>query len=443
MTSESLIQLKHSLAQSYPDFEARATSAWNEVLRELNTVADTIAKSGPDYVPIIDYNDLANVTGDKLARLKRRGTFVVRNVVPENEATQWRTGLKDWIAANPDAEGTPADNPQYFQIFYTKPQVAARAHPNVLNVQKWCNNLYTHSDEAEPVDLDAPLTYVDRFRMRQPGFAWGAHPPHMDGGAIERWRDPTFRKAFESVFRGEWRSHDPYHLKGRIGGTTSTEGQPNQASIFRTFQGWLAVSETGPGEGTLKVFPDILLSTAYIMLRPFFSPTVDSSHPEALAAKNWRYGERPQFTGRDGSKLISDLTSPVFHGVATAESAGASGGVRPFEFSPDTHPHLRLEDTMISVPRVHPGDMVFWQADVVHAVEKEHHGSGDSSVMYIPAVPKCPQNDEYVAKQARAFVEGRPPPDFPQGRTELDYAMHATKDDIESPLALKAMGLVA
>jgi ectoine hydroxylase-related dioxygenase (phytanoyl-CoA dioxygenase family) len=27
---------------------------------------------------------------------------------------------------------------------------------------------------------------------------------------------------------------------------------------------------------------------------------------------------------------------------------------------------------MISVPTVHPGDMVFWQCDVVHAVEKEH-----------------------------------------------------------------------
>jgi hypothetical protein len=96
---------------------------------------------------------------------------------------------------------------------------------------------------------------------------------------------------------------------------------------------------------------------------------------------------------------------------------------------------------MVSVPHVSPGDMVFWQADVVHAVEKEHNGKADSSVMYIPAVPKCPQNDEYVARQAQAFIQGRPPPDFPQGRTELEYAMHATRDDIGSSLALRAMGL--
>jgi hypothetical protein len=98
---------------------------------------------------------------------------------------------------------------------------------------------------------------------------------------------------------------------------------------------------------------------------------------------------------------------------------------------------------MVSVPHVNPGDMVFWQADVVHAVEKEHNGQADSSVMYIPAVPTCPQNEQYVAKQAKAFVEGRPPPDFPQGRTELEYAMHATKEDIKSSLALRAMGLAA
>jgi len=26
----------------------------------------------------------------------------------------------------------------------------------------------------------------------------------------------------------------------------------------------------------------------------------------------------------------------------------------------ETHPHMKLEDTMVSVPRVEPGDMVFW-----------------------------------------------------------------------------------
>jgi hypothetical protein len=60
------------------------------------------------------------------------------------------------------------------------------------------------------------------------------------------------------------------------------------------------------------------------------------------------------------------------------------------------HPHLRLDKTMTSVPKVNPGDMVFWHCvskisssrlptsflcfqDVVHAVEEEHTGTGDSA----------------------------------------------------------------
>jgi len=34
---------------------------------------------------------------------------------------------------------------------------------------------------------------------------------------------------------------------------------------------------------------------------------------------------------------------------------------------------------MVSVHRVHPGDAVFWHCDVVHAVETNHEGYGDSA----------------------------------------------------------------
>lgn len=292
MNDQSLIQLKRDIAASIPDFEAKVTRAFSEVISELARVNADIAAKGPDYIPSVNSSDLSSLDPSTIDHLKRTGTFIVRSVVPRAEADQWRNDLRSFVDANRSTvEGTPAENPQYFQIFYTKPQVAARAHQGVLATQTWCNNLYSHSAEAEPVDLSTPLTYVDRFRMRQPGFAWGAHPPHMDGGAIERWRDPRFRSCFTDILNGNWKQYDSYSLKGRIGGTTSTPGQPNQASVFRTFQGWLAVSETAPSEGTLKVFPAIQLSTPYIILRPFFTCTVDPSGPGALDAKNWKFGK--------------------------------------------------------------------------------------------------------------------------------------------------------
>ena len=49
-------------------------------------------------------------------------------------------------------------------------------------------------------------------------------------------------------------------------------------------------SETAPTQGTLKVFPDILLSNAYIILRPFFRPLVSADSSDYLDAKNWEFG---------------------------------------------------------------------------------------------------------------------------------------------------------
>jgi hypothetical protein len=138
----------------------------------------------------------------------------------------------------------------------------------------WLNNLY-HAQVSETgnnekneqlantmkgVDLNTPLTYADRYRIRKPGIQWDFHPPHVDGasslqsinfppliheilvgGTMERWEDPFFRKCFETILNGNWRDHDPFALEGRLNARNSLYGRPNQSSIFRTFQGWLAM----------------------------------------------------------------------------------------------------------------------------------------------------------------------------------------------------------
>ena len=169
-----------------------------------------------------------------------------------SESLNWLTGLISW----------------------TKPQVQARSHPNLLASIVWLNNLY-HAQVAETgnsekndhsenimkgVDLNTPLSYADRFRIRKPGVQWNLHPPHVDGasclqtfnflpiheilvlgGTMERWQDPVFRKCFENILNGNWRDHDPFALEGRLNARNSLHGLPNQSSIFRTFQGWLAM----------------------------------------------------------------------------------------------------------------------------------------------------------------------------------------------------------
>jgi hypothetical protein len=114
------------------------------------------------------------------------------------------------------------------------------------------------------------------------------------------------------------------------------------------------------------------LATAYIMLRPFFhvSPA--------------------------GGEWELDLESSSFPGSVPGKGQ---------ELNEETHPHLRLDQTMTSIPEIQPGDQVYcmWfltfslhlltvfalvgHCDTVHSVEKLHGGQNDSSVFYIPAVP--------------------------------------------------------
>lgn len=42
------IELKREIASSFPDFEQRATVAWNDLLKELKTATDEISARGSD-----------------------------------------------------------------------------------------------------------------------------------------------------------------------------------------------------------------------------------------------------------------------------------------------------------------------------------------------------------------------------------------------------------
>ena len=42
----SFVDIKRSIASSYPDFEARATTAWHEVINELDKLAKGVKEEG-------------------------------------------------------------------------------------------------------------------------------------------------------------------------------------------------------------------------------------------------------------------------------------------------------------------------------------------------------------------------------------------------------------
>ena len=98
---------------------------------------------------------------------------------------------------------------------------------------------------------DLQCTYADRARRRQPGDKSLGLSPHMDAGSVERWIDPGYQKVYEHIFAGDWRRYEPFDATHRL--QTREIPSPAVCSMFRTFQGWTALTRQGPADGTLRL----------------------------------------------------------------------------------------------------------------------------------------------------------------------------------------------
>jgi hypothetical protein len=209
---------------------------------------------------------------------------------------------------------------------------------------------------------------------------------------VERWLDENFRKVYRHVFSGDWRNYNPFDAAWRP--DVREIPSPAVCSMFRTFQGWTALTRQGRGDGTLQLIP-IANAMAYMLLRA----------------------------------LQDD--------VADNDLCGARPG-RALSVEPEWH--APLLQAVTPIPLMQPGDTVFWHSDVIHAVENEHKGKGYSNVMYIAATVGCAKNTAYLAGQAPAFLAGRTPPDFAPDNFEVDFRGRGTEADLTA-LGRSQLGL--
>ncbi|KAM0789026.1 hypothetical protein ACM66B_003092 [Microbotryomycetes sp. NB124-2] len=444
-------QLKTSLVRDETQ-ATRLIESWRDVLKSLETELNEVENRGSEVVPVVDFpkDERIREKGLKawtdestIAEIKKRGAVVIRNVVGKNKALEWKERIREYVRQNPSVKGFPEKDKQVFELYWSKSQLEARSHPNMVTaMQTFLADLFkTDHQSSLPADastdyamsraisLSNVITYADRLRIRHPGDSKFALGPHVDGGGVERWEDPEFRGLWHNILAGgqQWRQHDPWSF-GQQGQKLTAKGDmydaPGGCSVNRPFQGWLSLSSTGPSEGTLRVMPLIREATAYWVLRPFFKPInqeeprPDGTYSEQfLSAENWEF----------------DATSSEFPGCVLGGS---------IELNPVTHPHLRLSISMTSVPHVEPGDVVFWHDHTIHAVEPQHSGQNDSSVLYIPAIPLTRSNLDYLVDQKQRFLEGLPPSDFPGGEGESKFEGRGKKEDLErvGEDALRMMG---
>ena len=87
-------------------------------------------------------------------------------------------------------------------------------------------------------------------------------------------------------------------------------------------KGWTSLTESGPGDGTLTVLPLLKEPLAHILMRSLLDDIPDY---QMLGHKIGR----------------SQLLDPVLH--------------------------KKLANSMVTLPKVYPGDTVWWHCDIIHS----------------------------------------------------------------------------
>ena len=376
--------------------------------KEVDKIVDRQQRSGR-CVPELSYRSIADnkVTSQELKAIRQHGCVIVRSVFSQQQAEAWNQELgaylddNNYLADARDKAGL--DNyfgdlkdakPQIYGVYWSRPQVMARQAQTMAITKQFLNNLWdTSAPAGEEFNPDFDYAYADRTRRRAPGDTTLGLSPHMDAGSYERWVDPAFQKIYGKVFAGQIDQFNPWKAAFRT--QTREYSSPAVSSMFRTFQGWTALTEQGPGDGTLELLP-ITNAISYVLLR-----ALQDDLPETELC----------------------LARP-----------GRALGV-------DANWHPDLTPGIVPIQTVTPGDTVWWHPDVVHSVGKEHNGKDYASVIYIGASPDCTKNRTYAQRQAQAFLKGSSAPDFAAEDYEISYKNRATLEDL-TELGKRQMALV-
>jgi len=387
--------VKAELRARIGDYRGVFAQVEDAMRREVAEIVD-LREQGQEVWPVVAFADIAAGTVPQLTveAIRRRGCAIVRGTFPRERAQAWDAELVAYLDDNDFMGryrylddgvfgGLAASKPSIFPIYWSRPQVQAREDANMVAVRGFLNGFWRHESQGRVwFDPNRDTAYPDRIRRRAPGTTSGGLSAHTDSGSIERWLLPAYQQVFRHVYNGDPTAYDPWD------GAYRTEVHEFESTVmcsaFRTFQGWTALSDMDHDQGVLHTVP-IPEAMAYLMLRP----------------------------------LLDDVPEDDMCGVTTNQV---------FPASEKWHPELI--ESLSGIPDVKAGDSVWWHADMVHSVAPVTDQKGWGNVMYIPAAPWCPRNEEYAKNVREAFLTGSSPTDFPEEHYERAWVDRFHEDQL-------------
>ena len=361
--------------------------------------------AGTPAWPVIDYADIeaGTVTAGDLAALRRRGCLVVRGHFSRDRALGWDQEIVAYTERNrffetyrgpaDDFFGSVGSRPEIYPIYWSPPQMQARQSPRMARVQAFLNAQWaSQSGGVQWFDPARDSLYPDRIRRRPEGADSAGLGTHLDPGTLDLWLTQAYQRAFRHLFDGSVEQYDPWDAAHRTVGPQYPGS--TMCSAFRTFQGWTALSDMDHDQGVLHTVP-IPEAMGYLMLRP----------------------------------LLDDVADDDMCGVTVNQVFPASRTWHPL-----------LLEGLSGIPDVKAGDSVWWHCDMIHSVAPVTSQRGWGNVMYIPAAPWCPRNEQYAASVREAFLTGSSPADFPAEHYERTWPDRFGPDQLND-IGRRGLGL--
>lgn len=457
--------------------EAALEASWSRLIAALRDEIRHIDEHRTGVIPCIDFtdiNDTAKVAPFE-SSLKRHGIGVIRGVVSAEDASRWVEETKKYLETQHDFKAPPAQDPTCFDFFWTPAQVRSRAHPNMLQAQRFVMSLWNVNNDSR-LATKFPITYADRIRIESTNngiitvngvaaapvspedsliaaaaAASNASIAQVDNGSLERWELDGYGRCglYDEIFRGNWEAYNPWDPAGRVNATSDLYNGAGACSMMRMFQGILALTVVEPG--MIRLLPSPKLSTAYFLLRPFFSPKEPAPEEEdSDDAEAWaRYLDPANWS-------LDKEQSTIIHGAVPGHAQRVTAA---------WHPHLELNKSLVTPPTLQVGDYIVWHPDQAYqfssstptkpeeknsgsALPADADGSHTSMLVYSPAAPLTQTNALFLARQRKAFLRGHPGPDFDSTGTGLgSEAPHTGRPgekeirEVGGEEGLRAMGL--
>ena len=160
VTNENTEYLSNEYADIKQDIGIEKNEAdifFQKVKRQLKKQLEKVKEKGNEIIPETTFQKIINNNGHLsesiIRRVQKHGVLIVRNTIPPKETLNMMSDILSYMDKN-DMYQTNNFSETALEIYWSKPQMQARQHPNMIKVQKALLMDLWHMQKDNEVDVD-------------------------------------------------------------------------------------------------------------------------------------------------------------------------------------------------------------------------------------------------------------------------------------------------